>query len=238
MKIAIIGYGKMGKVIEKLALERSHEIVLKVNDENLDDFTKENLQKADVAIEFSTPETAFSNVTACFRAGIPVVCGTTAWMDKMKDARAICLAENSAFLYTSNFSIGVNIFFAVSRQLAKMMNAQKQYEVILEEIHHSQKLDSPSGTAISLANDIINSVDRKSSWVNERARSTDELEIVSKRTDKVPGTHHITWNSDVDSIQITHTAHSREGFAAGALAAAEWIIGKKGCFDMKDMLGF
>lgn len=228
----------MGKIIEQLAVENGHEVVLKVNDENLEDFTPANLKKADVAIEFSTPETAFANVTACFRAGLPVVCGTTAWLDKINDARAVCLAENSAFLYTSNFSIGVNIFFAMSRYLARLMNGQPQYDVSIEEVHHTQKIDAPSGTAITLANDVLKSLERKSSWVNREAQLPEEVSIISKRIDNVPGTHHVNWSSEVDSIEITHTAHSREGFAAGALAAAQWIIGKKGNFEMTDMLGF
>lgn len=238
MKIAIIGYGKMGQTIERLALAKGHQVVLKVNDENLADFTPDNLQKADVAIEFSTPATAFDNVTACFRAGVPVVCGTTAWLDKLPAAMSICLAEKTAFLYASNFSIGVNLFFALSRQLASLMDNQIQYDVTMEEVHHTQKLDAPSGTAVSLANDILRVLERKTKWVNQQTTIREELGIVSRRIDSVPGTHIVTWSSKDDTIEIKHTAHTREGFAAGALTAAEWIIGKTGCFEMKDMLGF
>lgn len=238
MKIAILGYGKMGKTIERLSMQEGHEIALKINDGNLEDLTVENLRKADVAIEFSTPDSAFENVTACFRAGVPVVSGTTAWLSKLEEARTICMAENGAFLYASNFSIGVNIFFAVNRYLAGLMSEQSQYDVSMEEIHHTQKLDAPSGTAITLANDVLKLVPRKSKWINQKTDNPAELSIISKRINNEPGTHLVKWDSHVDTIEITHTAHTREGFAAGAIAAAEWIIGKKGCFEMKDMLGF
>jgi 4-hydroxy-tetrahydrodipicolinate reductase len=244
MKIALIGYGKMGKAIEGIALRKGHEIILKIDLENRDDLTVENLKHADVAIEFSRPETAFGNIAACLSAGVPVVSGTTAWLGRYEEAKELCRKTGGGFLYASNFSIGVNIFFAASRQLAAMMDAQNQYDVAMEEIHHTQKLDAPSGTAITLAEGILGQLSRKKKWVCEEGegasptRVPDDLRIASKRIDQVPGTHVVNWDSAVDSIEIRHTAHSREGFAAGALAAAEWLIGKKGCFEMKDMVGF
>ena len=236
MKIAIIGYGKMGKTIERLATQAGDEIVLKIGEENLNDFTIENLEKADVAIEFSRPEAAFENLKTCIKAGIPVVSGTTGWLDKKPEIETLTLKNDGAFLYASNFSIGVNVFFAVNEYLAKMMNRHSHYDVEMEEIHHTQKLDAPSGTGITLANQIINNLERKSSWVNEPAFQEDEISLISKRIDKVPGTHTIVYNSPIDEIEIKHTAHSREGFALGAIEAARWIIGKRGVFSMKDVL--
>ncbi len=238
MKVALIGYGKMGQAIERLAEVNGHDITLKVGSANKVDFTPENLSKADVAIEFSRPETAFDNIALCIRSGIPVISGTTAWLDRLEEAKALVNEHNGAFLYASNFSIGVNIFFAVNRYLASLMEQQSQYDVRMEEIHHTQKLDAPSGTAITLANDILKNVSRKNVWVKEIAQGPTELPIASKREDNVPGTHIVTWASGIDTIEISHTANSREGFAAGALAAAEWIVGKQGYFEMKDMLGF
>ena len=236
MKIAIIGYGKMGKTIERLATQAGDEIVLKIGEENLNDFTIENLEKADVAIEFSRPEAAFENLKTCIKAGIPVVSGTTGWLDKKPEIETLTLKNDGAFLYASNFSIGVNVFFAVNEYLAKMMNRHSHYDVEMEEIHHTQKLDAPSGTGITLANQIINNLERKSSWVNEPAFQEDEISLISKRIDKVPGTHTIVYNSPIDEIEIKHTAHSREGFALGAIEAARWITGKRGVFSMKDVL--
>ena len=243
MRIAIIGYGKMGKTIERLALKNGHEIVLKISSQNLSDLTPENLQRADAAIEFSRPERAFDNIATCLQAGVPVVVGTTAWLGRLEEAKKLCTETGGAFFYASNFSIGVNIFFAVNRYLAGLLNEQPQYDVRMEEIHHTQKLDHPSGTAITLAEGILKKLDRKSSWAASlNAPKSDitasELPIVSKRIDPAPGTHIVTWASDIDTIEISHTAHSREGFAASALAAAEWIVGKTGFFEMKDMLGF
>lgn len=238
MKIAIIGYGKMGKTIERIALEKGHEIVLKIDVENRSDFTKENLQKAEVAIEFSRPESAFENIADCLRAGVPTVSGTTGWLDKLKEAKQICMETGGAFFYASNYSIGVNIFFALNEQLAKMMNDFPSYKVQLEEIHHTQKLDAPSGTAITLAEGVLDNLTRKEKWINEPEHSSTDLSILSKRIEKVPGTHRVTYSSVVDTIEIKHTAHSREGFAAGAVMAAEWLVGKKGFFGMKDLLGF
>ena len=237
MKIALIGYGKMGKTLERLALANGDEVVLIIDADNRHEFTKENLERADVAIEFSRPDSAFENIKTCLEAGIPVVSGTTAWLDQLPDAKAICAQQKGAFLYASNFSIGVNIFFALNKMLAEKMSQQKQYKVSMEEIHHTQKLDAPSGTAITLAEGIMENISEKKNWINEPSEKPDELGIVSKRIDKVPGTHEIVYESVVDSISIKHTAHSREGFASGALMAAAWIIGKQGFFEMKDMLG-
>lgn len=238
MKIALLGYGKMGKAIEALALNVGHEVVLKLGRENLGDLTVEKLQQAEVAIEFSRPDSAFGNIMFCLETGIPVVSGTTGWLKRLPEAKSYCEKHQGALMYASNFSVGVNLFFAINRQLAEMMNQQVDYDIEIEEIHHTQKLDAPSGTAISLVEDIIERVVRKDSWVNETAAYDNEISILSKRIEKVPGTHEITYNSAIDSIVIRHTAHSRKGFAKGALMAAEWIIGKHGYFEMKDMLGF
>lgn len=238
MKIAIIGYGRMGKTIERLALDKGHEIVLKVNANNLEELTSENLQKADVAIEFSHPESAFSNIVKCLENNLPVVSGTTAWLEKLDQAKAVCQQQNGAFMYASNFSIGVNIFFEVNKYLAKMMNPQSQYEPSLHEIHHTQKLDAPSGTGITLAEGVLAHISRKETWVNRSIENPTELALTSERIDPAPGTHSVTYSSEIDTIEIKHTAHSREGFASGAILAAEWIIGKKGYFTMRDLLGF
>lgn len=236
MNIAIIGYGKMGRTIEQIALTKGHQIVLKVNADNLQDFTAANLAAADVAIEFSQPESAFDNITTCLKLGCPVISGTTGWLDRMTEAKTICDTHQTGFVYASNFSIGVNIFFAINQRLAEMMNAQEQYAIEMEEIHHTQKLDAPSGTAITLAEDILEKVNRKDKWMNELTSTSSHLPIISKRIDKVPGTHQVSYISPVDTIEIKHTAHSREGFARGAILAAEWIVGKKGCFSMSDVL--
>lgn len=238
MKIALIGYGKMGKTIERLALAKGHDIVLIIDKDNPQDFTTDNLQKADVAIEFSQPESAFKNVKTCLEAGIPIIVGTTGWLEHLAEAKAICQRTGSAMIQATNYSIGVNLFFALNRYLAKMMNGQPQYDVQIEEIHHTQKLDAPSGTAITIANDILNEIERKTQWVNHDADHNNELAIISKRIDPAPGTHEVTYSSTIDTIKISHEAHSREGFALGALTAAEWIVGKRGFFTMQDVLGF
>jgi 4-hydroxy-tetrahydrodipicolinate reductase len=235
MKIAIIGYGKMGKTIEQLAQQNGHEVLLKIDANNTQDFQLANLQKADVAIEFSRPDTAYSNIMHCFEANIPVVCGTTAWLDQYDKVVDYCQKNNQAFFYASNFSIGVNIFFEINKKLAALMNHQKGYRVQLEEIHHIQKLDAPSGTAISLAEGIIENSE-KTSWVTEKEGEHFEVPVYSKRINEVPGTHIIDYSSNVDSIKIEHVAHNRNGFALGAVIAAEWIINKKGVFKMKDVL--
>jgi len=237
MKIALLGYGKMGKAIEEIAMNKGHEIVLRIGSHNRKALTTSQLTEADVAIEFSRPESAVENLLACFEAGIPVVSGTTGWLGRLDLVEQKCSSANGAFLYASNFSIGVNIFFEVNRVLAMMMNLHPQYDLSMTEIHHTQKLDAPSGTAITLAEDILQEIERKAAWVNQEAEKEDELSIISKRIDKVPGTHEISYHSAVDSIEIKHTAHSRTGFASGALLAAEWMIGKKGSFRMKDVLG-
>lgn len=228
----------MGKTIERLAVGKGHEIVLKIDHTNLAEMTTENLKQADVAIEFTRPESAADNLQLCLKAGVPVICGTTAWLDRLDEVKATCEEVNGAFFYASNFSIGVNIFFALNRYLANMMKNYDHYNPIMEEIHHTQKLDAPSGTGITLAEDLMKIITRKQKWVNEATNASNELQLTSKRLDKVPGTHSIEYISEIDTIEIKHTAHSREGFALGALNAAEWIIGKKGVFGMSDMLGF
>lgn len=238
MKIALLGYGKMGKFIEQLALAAGHEIVLKISSSNAHECTAPALQQADVAIEFSRPEQAFAHVTACLRAGVPVVCGTTAWQEKLAEAQTLCLELKGAFFYASNFSIGVHIFLKTNALLAKLMNPQAAYKVSIEEIHHTQKLDAPSGTAITTAQTILQELTRLQTWCKaENLTDTDtQLPITAQRIDHVPGTHIVRYQSPIDSIEISHVAHSREGFASGALAAAQWLIGKKGVFGMNDML--
>jgi 4-hydroxy-tetrahydrodipicolinate reductase len=236
MKIALIGYGKMGKAIEEIALLKGHEIVLKISDQNLEDFTKENLQVCDVAIEFTNPESAIANMRMCIDAGVPVVCGSTGWLAHEEDVKKYCTENNGTLLYASNFSIGVNIFFEVNKNLAVLMAAQKEYEVSVEEIHHTQKKDAPSGTAISLAQQIISERRDKNKWVLSNATNANEIVITSKRIDPAPGTHYVKYISEVDDIEIIHTAHSRKGFAMGALAAAAFLQGKKGIYSMADVL--
>jgi 4-hydroxy-tetrahydrodipicolinate reductase len=230
MKIALLGYGKMGKVIERIALERGHEIVLRKGSAD----SYEGLEKADVAIDFSVPDSAVNNISSCLENRIPVVSGTTGWLGDYHKMVNLCKEKNAAFIYGSNFSLGVNLFFELNDYLAKIMSKFNQYNVSMEEIHHTQKLDKPSGTAISLANAIINHTD-KNNWSIENPNG-DDLFIDVKRIDAVPGTHSIFYQSEVDSIEIKHTAHNRDGFALGAVIAAEWIIGKKGVFTMKDVL--
>ena len=230
MKIALLGYGKMGQVIERIALERGHEIVLR---KNISD-TFEGLENADVAIDFSAPDAAVSNISTCFNTGIPIVSGTTGWLAEYENMVALCNEKKGAFLYGSNFSLGVNIFFELNDYLAKIMSKFNQYEVELEEIHHLQKLDAPSGTAISLAKGIIQNSSYKN-WSLEKGKSN-EIFIDAKRIDKVPGTHTVSYKSEVDLIEIKHVAHNREGFALGAVLAAEFLKDKKGIFTMKDVL--
>lgn len=245
MKIAILGYGKMGRIIEKFANERGHEVVLKVNVENTEDLTIENLQKADVAIDFSTPDSALSNIELCFDAHVPVVVGTTGWYGHLQEVKNKCLSGNNTLLYASNFSIGVNVFFFVNKVLAKIMNKYPQYEVQVEEIHHTEKLDSPSGTAMTIAEGILSELERKNEWVNELIGSgeeliakSDQLLIESHRIEDVPGTHTVIYSSEVDDIEFKHKAHSRAGFALGALLAAEWLQDKKGFYNITDMFDF
>lgn len=220
----------MGKVIERIALERGHEIVLKKSGK--DSF--EGLENADVAIDFSIPDAAVTNISTCLNSNMPVISGTTGWLESYDKMVSLCEEKNGAFIYGSNFSLGVNIFFELNNQLAKIMSKFDQYKVAMEEIHHTQKLDAPSGTAITLAKGIIDNSDY-SSWALENAKE-DEILIDAKRIENVPGTHTVSYNSVVDSIEIKHTAHNREGFALGAVIAAEWILDKKGIFTMKDVL--
>lgn len=231
MKIALLGYGKMGKVIERIALERGHEIVLRKDESN----TFDGLSTADVAIDFSVPSAAVTNISTCFEAGVPVISGTTGWLEHYDKIVALCNEKNGAFIYGSNFSLGVNLFFELNTYLAKMMTKfNSVYKVSMEEIHHTQKLDAPSGTAISLAKGVIEN-SGYADWSIDKA-AENEIFIDVKRIAEVPGTHSIFYNSDVDYIEIKHVAHNREGFALGAVIAAEWIVGKKGIFTMKDVL--
>jgi 4-hydroxy-tetrahydrodipicolinate reductase len=236
MKIALFGYGKMGKEIEQIALQRGHEIALKIDEHNISSIAKDNLKKCDVAIEFSTPQSAIANMTSCFIAGLPIVVGTTGWYDRLEKVKKLCDDNNGCLFYASNFSIGVNIFFKLNEQLAKIMNTCPDYNVSIEEIHHVHKLDAPSGTAISLANQITGNFTRKKKWVNERTDKVQELEIISKRLDEVPGTHSVKYFSSIDDIEIKHTAHNRKGFAMGAVLAAEFIKAKEGVFGMNDLM--
>ena len=236
MKIALSGYGKMGKEIEKIALERGHEIVATFNDP--DDWVgkEEELASADVAIEFSMPHSVVSNIFKCFDANTPVIVGTTGWFGQLDHVKEVCRQHNRAILYASNFSVGVNLFFEVNKVLAKLMNEHEEYVVSLEETHHTGKLDSPSGTAIKLANDVIDGLDRKDVWVNEKSDKDYELEIFSHREKDVPGTHVVKYESEIDDIEIIHTAKSRIGFAKGAVLAAEWLANKKGVYTMSDLI--
>ncbi len=239
MKIAIIGYGKMGKTIESMALNKGYDIVLRISDQNLSELTSENLQKSDVAIEFSRPEAAFDNIKACLEAGIPVVSGTTGWLEKMPEVHKLVDKHQGTFFYASNFSIGVNIFFALNRQLAKMMNDWETYSASIHEIHHTQKLDAPSGTAITLGKGVLENIERLKTWkAGEETANHSVLPITSDRVDNTPGTHIIKYESEVDEIEIKHLAKSRAGFAQGALMAAKWVVGKKGVLGMSDILGF
>src|ERR1700744_189382 len=248
MKIALLGYGKMGKIIEKIATDRKHEIVLKIDETNIHELTAENLQNADVAIEFTTPSSVRNNLSACLDAGTPVVVGTTGWYANLEEVKQECEDKEGTVLYASNFSVGVNIFFHVNKVLAKLMNNYPYYDVQVEEIHHTQKLDSPSGTGITIAEGIIENLDAKKNWVNvlvtdDNNESADtvkseELLIESLRIDNVPGTHTVIYDSEVDTIEFKHTAHNRNGFALGAVLAAEWLQGKNGFHSIHDMFNF
>ena len=237
MKIALIGYGKMGKTIEQVALKRGHEIVLKITTANQHQMDTEHLQLADVAIEFTRPESARENVLKCLAAGINVVCGTTGWNESLEDACKSTQTHNVAFLHASNFCVGVNIFFEVNKLLASLMNSQPEYSVSIEETHHTQKKDAPSGTAITLAEQIIPAIERLKGWSLNTEDDRATLPIIAHRIENVPGTHKISYSSSIDTIDIIHTAHNRDGFALGAVLAAEYIMGKNGIFTMKDVLG-
>jgi len=231
MKIALVGYGKMGKIIDEIATQRNHEIVAKLNESP----NSENLNNADVVIEFSNPEVAFNNIKTCLENKIPVICGTTGWLDQKPEIEKIAAENNTSFLYGSNFSLGVNLFFALNEKLANLMKNFPDYNIQLEEIHHIHKKDAPSGTAISLAEGIIKNDNRFEGWKLDETRDK-ELGIFAIREDEVPGTHSVFYRSEVDEIEIKHTAYSRNGFALGAVIAAEWIQGKTGNFSMKDVL--
>ena len=235
MNIAIIGYGKMGKMIEAIAVERGHRVVLKIDIDNLGDFTPEKLGKAQVAIEFTNPETAFVNITRCIVYGVPVVSGSTGWYDHLEEVKQLCTGYNGSMLCTSNFSLGVNVFFEINRQLARIMNRFPDYSAEIKETHHTQKLDAPSGTAITLAEGVIDEISRIKKWELDGGNN-DTLPVHAVRRDNVIGTHHVKYSSEIDDIEITHTAHNRKGLALGAVMAAEYIHDKKGIFTMKDVL--
>lgn len=230
MKIALLGYGRMGQAIEQIAISRGHDIVIKTSSN-----TGYNIKEADVAIDFSIPDAAFNNISNCLNNDVPVISGTTGWLDKYNDAVSLCEKNKGAFIYASNFSLGVNIFFELNEILAKMMTKLDDYKVDIEEIHHTKKLDAPSGTAITLAEGVIKNHSQYSNWKLDES-TENILPITAKRIPDVPGTHIITYKSDIDTIKIEHEAHSRQGFALGAVIAAEWIIGKTGVFTMKDVL--
>lgn len=237
MKIALVGYGKMGKTIERIALERGHTCPVKIDKDNISDLNGEVLSICDVAIEFTGPESALENIKNLLAAGIPTISGSTGWLDRRKEVNMLCKEKNGAFLYASNYSIGVNIFFALNKKLAELMENQASYDVSIKEIHHAAKLDAPSGTGITLAEQIIATNDVKSKWVNAPSDIVQELYIESLREDPAPGTHTVTYKSDIDDIEITHTAHTRDGFALGAVLAAEFIVDKNGIYSMQDVLG-
>jgi 4-hydroxy-tetrahydrodipicolinate reductase len=237
LNIALIGYGKMGRTIHELAEKRGHNVQMIIDIDQKHGI--EDLDKSiDVAIEFTRPEAAYDNIMACLKKSIPVVVGTTGWLDKYDSIKSQCQLKQGAFFYASNYSIGVNVIFKLNQYLAQMMNHFPEYEIEIEEIHHIQKLDSPSGTAITLAEGILAEIKHKKNWVNRSPVTVNELPILSKRIPDVPGTHTITYHSEVDDIEIKHTAHSRKGFATGAVIAAEWLKGKTGCFGMSDLLKF
>jgi 4-hydroxy-tetrahydrodipicolinate reductase len=238
MKIAIIGYGKMGKTIEKLAQERGHSIVMRISKSNLEDFNIENLKRKniDVAIEFTNPHAAYENITTCFEAGIKVVSGSTAWLQDWDKAIEAMNKYHGSFIYASNFSVGVNVFFALNAYLAKLMNPHAAYDVTMTETHHNAKVDAPSGTAVTLAEGIIANLERKSKWVQGKHSAKDEILIDSIRQDPAPGTHEIQYSSPIDDIEIKHTAKSRDGFALGAILAAEYLKDKQGLHTMKQVL--
>ena len=236
MKIAILGYGKMGKAIEKIALERGHTIVLKINTENCNSLKIESFKQVDLAIDFSTPTTAKQNIEFALRSKTPIISGTTGWLRDLDEIEKLCISENAAFLYASNFSLGVNLFFELNNNLAQLMSKHSQYSINLEEIHHTQKLDAPSGTAITIAEQIISNNNDFTKWTLTEPTKPEELLINTLRKNTVPGTHQVNYESEIDTISIKHKAHSRKGFALGAVIAAEWILNKKGVFSMKDVL--
>ncbi len=236
MNIALIGYGKMGKAIEETALKKGHKVAVIISSADSASFRKEILAAADIAIEFTGPEAAYDYIDTCLDWGIPVVSGSTGWTSRLPQLEEKCRQLNGAFIYASNFSVAVNIFFELNKTLARIMASHPDYEVLLEEIHHSQKKDAPSGTAITLADEILKYIKRKKQWVNDLSDHPEDLEIISQRVDSVPGTHLVKYASAIDDIEIIHTAHNRMGFASGAVLAAEFLMHHKGCFSMKDVL--
>lgn len=238
MNIALVGYGKMGKIIEQVALSRGHVVDVKIDIDTLADFNPEKFAQVDAAIEFTGPHTAFQNVMKCLDMNTPVVCGSTGWLEHLPEVESKCTAVNGSFIYASNYSVGVNIFFEVNKKLAQLMEGQHQYDMSIREIHHTQKKDAPSGTAISLAEQIMENNSAKKSWINDKPGQKEELLIQSERIDPYPGLHEVVYQSEIDEIRIIHNAHNRNGFALGAVMAAEYICNKKGIFTMKDVLGF
>lgn len=239
MNIALIGYGKMGREIEKILLQQGENVALIIDVDNSADLTPKNLEekKIDVAIEFSTPQTAFENISTCLKAGVPVVSGTTGWLDKLPKVEEMCREGSGAFFYASNYSVGVNMMFKLNERLAELMNSFHQYDVTVEEVHHTQKKDAPSGTAITIAQGIVEHFEPKKRWVGHTTTEPDELEVVAVRRSVVPGIHTVTYESEEDVIELKHSAKSRRGFAVGAILAARFIVGKKGIFTMDDLLG-
>jgi 4-hydroxy-tetrahydrodipicolinate reductase len=236
MRIALLGYGKMGKAIEKVALERGHEVVFRIDLNNASDKQLISKDNVDAVIEFSSPHSAYVNLEFCMKSGLKTVCGTTGWLESRREIEQLCVQNKASFFYASNYSIGVNLFFKVNEFLAKLMAPHQQYEIFTSEIHHTEKLDAPSGTAITLAEGILSNNTTKKSWVNNQIAAKEELPIWSSREGKVPGTHTIKYISEIDEIEIKHTAYTRMGFALGAVLAAEWLQGKEGVFGMNDLL--
>ena len=237
MNIALIGYGKMGKAIHEQAKQRGHSFPLIIDLHNRQELNAENLKQIDVAIEFTTPETAFDNVMLCLQQSVPVICGSTGWLHQLETAKAAATAHHTGLIVASNFSVGVNLFFELNKKLAELMRGHTEYQPSLLEVHHTQKLDSPSGTAISLAEQVLERMPHKEKWVNHPSEKKEDLVIISERKDPAPGTHHVKYSSVIDDIEIIHTAHNRTGFALGAVLAAEFIIGKTGSYSMKEVLG-
>lgn len=236
MNILLLGYGKMGRKIDELAQEKGHTIVARINEDNKEDLTPLNKENTDVAIEFSQPDAAPENIRWCLKNGIPVAVGTTGWLEKKEEIDDYCESLGGTYLFASNFSIGVNLFFKLNEYLAHLMQNQEDYEILTKEIHHTAKKDAPSGTAITLAEGLLKHISRKNHWVNKNTSDPQALSIISERIDPTPGTHQITYQSSIDTIEIKHTAHSREGFAAGALAVAEWLKDQKGVMNIEDYL--
>lgn len=237
MKLALLGYGKMGRAIEKLATEAGDEVVMRIDVDNKEALTAENIRRADVAIEFSHPEVAYSHIHFCLQQGVPIVSGTTGWLERLSEIEALCREKQGAFFYASNFSVGVNLFFAANRYLARLMNHWPAFDVGVSEWHHRFKQDAPSGTALTMVEDILAEVERKENWVPGPTTHPSELGVISGRLGHIPGTHTVQYESEVDTIILQHTARSREGFAQGALQAARWLVGKQGMFGMADLLG-